>query len=233
MTQDIRQDIPETLAPVRSAEPSPESPAPSPSLLERAASAEYALILGSGAGVAVSIATQQAMIASLPLTALVAMGLLNRHRLDHQVQTSPQETPATRQAAADNVPKQVNVTAVPAPEWGSPRSHPTLAASPSVRPGFSQRRLTRVPKVAVSEAQLQVVGAQLQRTRLAQGLSLQQVHIRTYIQMHQLRAIEMADLRALPAGIYVQSFVAKYATVLGLDGAEVAASLTADVGFAL
>lgn len=44
--------------------------------------ADYALLLGSGAGAVASIATQNAAAATVPMTALVAMGLLNRRRID-------------------------------------------------------------------------------------------------------------------------------------------------------
>ena len=46
---------------------------------------EYALLLGSGAGTAASVMTQQLLYASAPLTVLVAMGMLNRRRIERQV----------------------------------------------------------------------------------------------------------------------------------------------------
>ncbi|MEL6762558.1 MAG: hypothetical protein AAFO87_02640, partial [Cyanobacteria bacterium J06607_6] len=48
--------------------------------------ADYALLLGSGAGAIASIATQNATVATVPMTALVAMGLLNRRRIDRYLQ---------------------------------------------------------------------------------------------------------------------------------------------------
>jgi tetratricopeptide (TPR) repeat protein/predicted translin family RNA/ssDNA-binding protein len=48
--------------------------------------ADYALLLGSGAGAVASIATQNIAAATVPMTALVAMGLLNRRRLDRYFQ---------------------------------------------------------------------------------------------------------------------------------------------------
>lgn len=47
--------------------------------------ADYALLVGAGAGAVASIATQNATAATLPMTALVAMGLLNRRRIDRYV----------------------------------------------------------------------------------------------------------------------------------------------------
>ncbi len=48
--------------------------------------ADYALLLGSGAGAIASIATQNATVATVPMTALVAMCLLNRRRIDRYLQ---------------------------------------------------------------------------------------------------------------------------------------------------
>ena len=47
--------------------------------------ADYALLLGSGAGAVASLATQNAAVATVPMTALVAMGLLNRRRVDQLI----------------------------------------------------------------------------------------------------------------------------------------------------
>ncbi|MBE9108041.1 hypothetical protein IQ273_01195, partial [Nodosilinea sp. LEGE 07298] len=54
-------------------------------------SSEYALILGAGATAAISIAAQQVAVATLPVTTLVALGLLNRYRLDQRLQDSETE----------------------------------------------------------------------------------------------------------------------------------------------
>ncbi|NEQ46028.1 MAG: hypothetical protein F6K00_21795 [Leptolyngbya sp. SIOISBB] len=47
--------------------------------------ADYALMLGSGVGAVASLATQNAAVATVPMTALVAMGLLNRRRVEQLV----------------------------------------------------------------------------------------------------------------------------------------------------
>jgi Tfp pilus assembly protein PilF len=46
---------------------------------------EYALLLGAGAGTVASVATQQMLFASAPLSLLVALGLVNRQRLEQQM----------------------------------------------------------------------------------------------------------------------------------------------------
>lgn len=50
--------------------------------------ADYALLLGSGAGAVASLATQNVAVATVPMTALVAMGLLNRRRVDQFIKRS-------------------------------------------------------------------------------------------------------------------------------------------------
>ncbi|MGF1457996.1 MAG: tetratricopeptide repeat protein [Leptolyngbyaceae cyanobacterium] len=50
--------------------------------------ADYALLLGSGAGAVASLATQNAALATVPMTALVAAGLLNRRRIEQLLRQS-------------------------------------------------------------------------------------------------------------------------------------------------
>ncbi|MGD1858647.1 MAG: tetratricopeptide repeat protein [Leptolyngbyaceae cyanobacterium] len=47
--------------------------------------ADYALLIGSGAGAIASLATQNAAVATVPMAALVATGLLNRRRIDQLI----------------------------------------------------------------------------------------------------------------------------------------------------
>lgn len=46
---------------------------------------EYALLLGSGVGAVISLAANSTVAASLPVTILVALGLLNRRRIDQSI----------------------------------------------------------------------------------------------------------------------------------------------------
>lgn len=75
------------------------------------------------------------------------------------------------------------------------------------------------------EHQLINVGRYLEATRTRQGLSLQQVAKRTYIQPKQLRAIETGNWMQLPEAIYVKGFLKRYAQSLGLDGMAIAEGL--------
>ncbi|MGD1853158.1 MAG: helix-turn-helix domain-containing protein [Leptolyngbyaceae cyanobacterium] len=70
--------------------------------------------------------------------------------------------------------------------------------------------------------QLKNVGSYLKTIRTQQGLSLQQVAKRTYIQLNQLRAIETGNWVQLPEAIYVQGFLRRYAQSLGLNDSAIA-----------
>lgn len=78
---------------------------------------ERALIVGSGVGTVASIAAQNVALASAPLTVLAAVGLLNRRRVEQQLEAA-QEKLSRQQRLANhrltNLSKQV--TALPSPE---------------------------------------------------------------------------------------------------------------------
>lgn len=78
---------------------------------------EYALLLGSGAGTAASVVTQQLLFASAPLTVLVAMGMLNRRRLEQQVDQATEGQIGENQRLLDDVSVlQERVAGMPTPE---------------------------------------------------------------------------------------------------------------------
>lgn len=186
---------------------------------------EYALILGAGASAAVSIAAQHVAMASLPVTTLVAIGLLNRHRLDQRLKQGesvgyhPEETSERPNALS---PQQVSarpgllgVSAQPQP---GDRTAPMPVARFSRRSPDASERLT-----ALQQASLQQIGARLQQQRQERTLSLDDIHNHTRIQLYTLRAIETGDLKSLPEPFYVRAFIQKYASFLGLPGEAVAA----------
>lgn len=61
------------------------------------------------------------------------------------------------------------------------------------------------------------VGAQLKRVRESKGISLRQIAAATKISPAALEAIERDDIKRLPGGIFVRSFLRTYAAELGLD----------------
>ncbi len=72
------------------------------------------------------------------------------------------------------------------------------------------------------QEQLLNVGAYLQGIRKDQGKTIDEVANQIFIRPALVRAIEAADLEALPEPVFVQGFIRRYADYLGLDGMEVA-----------
>jgi len=64
------------------------------------------------------------------------------------------------------------------------------------------------------------VGAKLKESRLAQGLSLDQLQEITKIQKRYLVAIEEGNLDILPGKFYARAFIKEYANAVGLDSSE-------------
>ncbi|MGG6241678.1 helix-turn-helix domain-containing protein [Nodosilinea sp. AN01ver1] len=196
-------------------------------------SSEYALILGAGATAAISIAAQQVAVATLPVTTLVALGLLNRYRLDQRLQDSESEgftLEAATPRPAPSTPQRV--TAQPRPDAISARPQTGAASAPSAR--FSDQRhyihetlakklQARADFAAIQQASLQKVGAYLQQIRQEKALSLDDIYQQTYIQPYTLKAIETGNLKQLPEPFYIRAFIQKYASALGLEGASLAA----------
>ncbi|MGB3201734.1 MAG: helix-turn-helix domain-containing protein [Nodosilinea sp.] len=194
---------------------------------------EYALIVGAGATAAASIAAQQVAIATLPLTTLVALGLLNRYRLDQRLQAGEPEGLTLEEATSRPAPfAPQRVTAQPRPDAISAR--PQTAASPALSAQFSSQRYpvhetlanrlqAKADCLARQQASLQTVGAYLQQIRQEQSLSIEDVYQQTFIQPYTLRAIEAGNLRQLPEPFYIRAFIQKYASALGLEGTTLAA----------
>ncbi|MEL7313831.1 MAG: RodZ domain-containing protein [Cyanobacteria bacterium J06559_3] len=71
------------------------------------------------------------------------------------------------------------------------------------------------------QEQLLNVGAYLQGIRKEQGKTIDEVANQIFIRPALVRAIEVADLDALPEPVFVQGFIRRYADYLGLDGMEI------------
>lgn len=73
------------------------------------------------------------------------------------------------------------------------------------------------------------IGAQLRAAREARGLTLAQVAAETRIPQRHLQTIESGDFAALPARTYAVGFSRTYAKVVGLDEADVADLVRAEL----
>lgn len=194
---------------------------------------EYALIVGAGATAAASIAAQQVAAASLPLTTLVALGLLNRYRLDQRLQhsqTTGQPLEATVSQAMPPTPQRSTV--VPRMAHPAYRTQTVEASVSAVRfsaphqdylhQSLAAKLKAKADHLATQEASLRKLGTLLKQQRQAKGWSLEDVYQRTFIQPFAIAAIEMGDVHQLPEPFYVRAFLRKYADALGLDGAAIA-----------
>ena len=82
-----------------------------------------------------------------------------------------------------------------------------------------------VPSIEQQRAEkLAELGSTLSLKRQEKQLSLAQLETQTRIRSRFLRAIEAGKLDELPEPVYIQSFIQKYAEVLGLDGKDFASS---------
>ena len=80
------------------------------------------------------------------------------------------------------------------------------------------------------ETDVPSVGERLRAAREEKGLNLEDIAAQTRIPRRHLEAIEAADWDRLPAPTYTIGFARSYATVVGLDRAEVADQLRSEMG---
>ncbi len=76
------------------------------------------------------------------------------------------------------------------------------------------------------DQQLQKLGEQIKRARLARSMSLSQLHSKTLVPIHQIQALESGHGVHLPEDIYLRGFIQRICTALEMDGASLLASLT-------
>ncbi|HEX8579646.1 MAG TPA: RodZ domain-containing protein [Allosphingosinicella sp.] len=76
------------------------------------------------------------------------------------------------------------------------------------------------------------VGERLRAAREEKGLTLQEVASQSRIPIRHLEHIERGEWEALPAPTYSVGFARSYATIVGLDAAEVGQELRAELGIA-
>lgn len=73
-------------------------------------------------------------------------------------------------------------------------------------------------------------GDKLRREREAQGLSLQEVAVRTRVPIRQLEVLERNEFSSLPGIPYAVGFARAYARALGMDEAAIAADVRGELG---
>ncbi|MFE4107370.1 tetratricopeptide repeat protein [Almyronema epifaneia] len=125
---------------------------------------ENALLLGTGAGIVASAATQQLLYASAPLSVLVALGLVSRRRLEQRVEELSEISESTSQVLSEAVHQvQDQVATLPTPEEFMTLQRTVMAHTDRAIVRFSQR---------LEEAQQQLE----QRLHAIEAPDLSQVH---------------------------------------------------------
>ncbi len=191
-----------------------------PGNAQLSSASEYALILGAGASAAVSLLTQQVAAASLPMTMLVAMGLMNRRRLDQHLEMVESEpAPSQTNAASETLPTaKRSITVQPQPEGLAPSpARDGGRRSPNPIQFAHQPRSPQEQLRSLQQTSLQKIGSYLQTVRESKALSQRDIHNQTFIQVYMIEAIETGNLKRLPEPFYVRAFLRKYAQALGLD----------------
>ena len=82
----------------------------------------------------------------------------------------------------------------------------------------------------IDDNDIVTVGQRLREAREAAGLSIEDVAATTRIPTRHLASLEVSDWDQLPASTYSVGFAKNYATAVGLDKAEIAEQLRAEMG---
>ncbi|MBD1910485.1 MULTISPECIES: helix-turn-helix transcriptional regulator [unclassified Leptolyngbya] len=116
---------------------------------------------------------------------------------------------------------------VPEPQHTQPTTAPSAGPSQLVPPPPPPRAIQRValkPPLSLEAEKraemLQQIGQALREAREAQGISLEQLHLKTWVPIHQLRALELGETDKLPEDVYIQGFLRRLAPVLKVEATE-------------
>ncbi|MEB3359949.1 MAG: helix-turn-helix domain-containing protein [Synechococcales bacterium] len=111
----------------------------------------------------------------------------------------------------------------------SPLSQET--SPPTTSRGFWGRAMGgRVPSGQAQtggdrESMLRQIGAELHQARQSLSLSIEQVHYRTHVPLHLVKALEAGRLDQLPEDVYVRGFIQRLGDALSLEGASLASRI--------
>lgn len=75
------------------------------------------------------------------------------------------------------------------------------------------------------ESVLRQIGDELCQARRSLSLSIEQVHYRTHVPLHQVKALEAGHIDQLPEDIYIRGFVQRLGDALALEGASLASRI--------
>lgn len=147
---------------------------------------------------------------------------------------APLVAPLIEEAGADvalPTREPANFVRVPEPQPDiqptiQPEASTKVVPAPVAPPPPPTRAIQRVvvkplsPEAEKRAAMLQEIGQTLREAREAQGMSLEQLNLKTYIPIHQLRALELGQADKLPEDVYIQGFIRRIAPVLKVEASE-------------
>ena len=124
-----------------------------------------------------------------------------------------------------SVPTTVKVTPLAAAATARASASPARVLSASPRRAVVTP--PKSPEAQKRDAILAHIGETLQQARQASGLSIDHLHLKTWVPVHQLKALELGQVDQLPEDIYIQGFIRRLAPILNLDSQELLAPLKA------
>lgn len=156
-------------------------------------------------------------------------------------QISHDSQPDGSELSNHNHPQKKSVNTIPLPELKiAPDEQPLIHVLPDgmgmtvevgeylKEPG--KPRLSYKEKMNLALAQqrqefLEKIAQEFRQARLNQGLSLEELNIKTFVPLHHIVAIENQTWQKLPEDIYVKGFIQRLGDALGFDGKVLANSL--------
>ena len=157
-----------------------------------------------------------------------------------EVGTVPPDIPTKADVQPENVVESgpsitVNTSSLSVPEVAAATCVNTTPEIPAMPQERTVTKRTKKPgkaefaQMAIQERveRLRSLGQELQQARYGQGLSLHQLHERSFVPLHHIEALETGRVELLPEDVYVRGFIRRLSNVLGLDGARMNASLPA------
>jgi cytoskeleton protein RodZ len=111
-------------------------------------------------------------------------------------------------------------------QGSTPRSHPFS----HLIDRYKAKRQTAVESVKVfTRAEiLTQIGAQIQLEREQKGLTIAQLHARTFIPMYHLQAFEAGHVEQLPEDVYLRGFLRRIENALGMEVGSLIEKLPTD-----
>lgn len=93
------------------------------------------------------------------------------------------------------------------------------------KPRLSQAEKLNLALAEQRQEFLERIAQEFRRSRLNQGLSLEELHLKTFVPLHHIAFIENGEWEKLPEDIYVKGFIHRLGDVLGFDGKLLANNL--------